>query len=113
MKLYFRITWGVLIFLSSCAWATAQTPNIRAYNIDYNWNPHAGYINDFARPGLWADADPAELMNWYADLGCTVVHSFAVSCNGYAWYKQGVIPQQPGLKHDLLKDMVAIGRKKT
>lgn len=51
-------------------------------------------------------------MKWYEDLGCNVVHSFAVSCNGYAWYKNGIIPEQPGLKHDLLKEMVTIGRQK-
>jgi hypothetical protein len=28
--------------------------------------------------------------------------SFAVSCNGYAWYKNGIVPEQPGLKHNFL-----------
>lgn len=63
--------------------------DIRAYNIDYNWDQNGGYINSFAKLGLWADADPEELMEWYKDLGCNAVHSFAVSCNGYAWYKNG------------------------
>jgi hypothetical protein len=31
---------------------------IKAYDIDYNWGP--GGVNGFAKPGLWADADPAK-----------------------------------------------------
>lgn len=84
--------------------------SIKAYNIDYNWGP--GGAHGFAKPGLWADANPEILMDWYQDLGCNVVHSFGVSCNGYAWYKNGVIPEQPGLKYDFLTEMVKIGRKK-
>lgn len=90
----------------------SKVEGIRAYNIDYNWDSKGGYINDFAKPGTWADADPEELMEWYEDLGCNAVHSFAVSCNGYAWYKNGTIPEQPGLKYDFLTEMVKIGRKK-
>jgi hypothetical protein len=83
---------------------------IKAFNIDYNWGP--GGAHGFAKPGLWADADPDELMKWYGDLGCNVVHSFGVSCNGYAWYKNGITPEQPGLKYDFLTEMVKAGRKK-
>ena len=88
----------------------AVDETIRAFNIDYNWGP--GGAHGFAKPGLWADADPEELMKWYKDLGCNVVHSFGVSCNGYAWYKNGFVPEQPGLKTDFLTEMVKIGRKK-
>lgn len=84
--------------------------SIRAFNIDYNWGP--GGDHGFAEPGLWADADPERLMEWYEDLGCNVVHSFGVSCNGYAWYKNGIVPEQPGLKYDFLTEMVKIGRRK-
>ena len=84
--------------------------SIKAFNIDYNWGP--GGAHGFAKPGLWADANPGTLMKWYEDLGCNVVHSFGVSCNGYAWYKNGIVPEQPGLKYDLLTEMVKIGRKK-
>nr|MBA4167410.1 hypothetical protein [Chitinophagaceae bacterium] len=31
---------------------------------------------------------------------------------GYAWYKNGLIPEQPGLKDDFLPDMVKIGHTK-
>jgi hypothetical protein len=84
--------------------------NIKAFNIDYNWGP--GGPHGFAKPGLWSDANPDTLMKWYSDLGCNVVHSFGVSCNGFAWYKNGIVPEQPGLKYDLLSEMVKIGRKK-
>jgi hypothetical protein len=83
---------------------------IKAYNIDYNWGP--GGKHGFAKPGLWADANPVELVEWYETLGCNVIHSFGVSCNGYAWYKNGFVPEQPGLKYDFLTDMVKIGREK-
>jgi hypothetical protein len=87
-----------------------NSESIKAFNIDYNWGP--GGAHGFAKPGLWADANPDTLMKWYEDLGCNVVHSFGVSCNGYAWYKNGIIPEQPGLKYDFLTEMVKIGRKK-
>ncbi|MEN8229909.1 MAG: family 10 glycosylhydrolase [Bacteroidota bacterium] len=88
----------------------ATIESIKAYNIDYNWGP--GGNHGFAKPGLWADANPDTLMKWYEDLGCNVVHSFGVSCNGYAWYKNGIVPEQPGLRYDFLTEMVKIGRKK-
>lgn len=83
---------------------------IRAYNIDFNWGE--GGPNGFARPGLWADANPAEHVSWYAALGCNVIQSFAVSCNGYAWYKNGFIPEQPGLKYDFLTEEVKLAHEK-
>jgi len=86
-----------------------DTP-IKAFNIDFNWGE--GGAHGFARPGLWANANPEEQVNWYEDLGCNVIHSFGVSCNGYAWYKNGIIPEQPGLKYDFLTEMVKLGREK-
>jgi len=83
-----------------------QTP-IRAFDIDFNWGP--GGPNDFAAPGLWADADPAEHVEWCRQLGANVIQTFCVSCNGYAWYEDGVVPPQPGLKHDFLRDVVELG----
>ncbi|MDR0705305.1 MAG: family 10 glycosylhydrolase [Planctomycetaceae bacterium] len=83
---------------------------IRAYCIDFNWGK--GGAHGFAQAGLWADADPKEQVQWYADLGCNVIQTFAVSCNGYAWYKNGVVPEQPELKHDFLTEMVKLGRQK-
>lgn len=86
-----------------------QNQPIKAYCIDFNWGP--GGPNAFAAPGLWADADPEEHVQWYKSLGANVIQTFAVSCNGYAWYKNGVVPEQPGLKHDFLKEMVQLGRR--
>lgn len=83
---------------------------IKAYNIDFNWGE--GGPNGFAAPGLYANADPKEHVNWYADMGCNVIQSFAVSCNGYAWYKNGIVPEQPGLKHDFLTEQVKLAHKK-
>ena len=79
----------------------------QAFCIDFNWGP--GGPNEFAKPGLWADADPEKHIAWYEALGANVVQTFAVSCNGFAWYKGGVVPEQPGLKHDFLTDMVKLG----
>jgi alpha-L-fucosidase len=83
---------------------------IRAFCVDFNWGP--GGPNGFAPPGLWADADPAQHVAWYAGLGANVLQTFAVSCNGYAWYKGGKIPAQPGLKSDFLPEVVKLGHAK-
>ncbi len=105
---------NVSMLVGGCNSSNKNKPSanetIKAYNIDYNWGP--GGSHGFAAPGLWADANPGTLMKWYEDLGCNVVHSFGVSCNGYAWYKNGFVPEQPGLKYDFLTEMVKIGRKK-
>ena len=106
---------AVAISLSAVTLATAQERSradeegIRAYCIDFNWGP--GGPNAFAAPGLWADAEPGEHVAWYKSLGANVIQTFAVSCNGYAWYKNGVVPEQPGLEHDFLTEMVRVGRE--
>lgn len=80
---------------------------IKAFCIDFNWGE--GGPNGFAKPGLWAGADPGEHVAWYGGLGCNVIQTFAVSCNGYAWYQGGRVPPQPGLQHNFLADMVRLG----
>ncbi|MDR1594500.1 MAG: hypothetical protein LBS43_08475 [Prevotellaceae bacterium] len=105
----------ILCMLSLCVLASCKkTPSVdepvRAYCIDYNWGE--GGAHGFARPGLWADADPEEHVRWYADLGCNVIQSFAVSCNGYAWYRNGVVPEQPGLRHDFLTEQVRLAHRR-
>ena len=87
----------------------ADEEGIKAYCIDFNWGP--GGPNAFTAPGIWADADPKEHVKWYKSLGANVIQTFAVSCNGYAWYKNGIVPEQPGLKHDFLTEMVKLGHK--
>ena len=113
MKINSCITGAILLaLLSGCksSLKTAPDETIRAYSIDFNWGE--GGPNKFAKPGLWADANPAEHVNWYAALGCNVIQSFAVSCNGYAWYKNGIIPEQPGLKYDFLTEQVRLAHQK-
>ena len=83
---------------------------IKAFCTDFNWG--SGGPNEFAKPGLWADADPAEHVAWYEQLGCNVIQTFAVSCNGYAWYKGGLVPEQPGLKHDFTTQVVKLAHAK-
>jgi len=89
---------------------TAVPMPIKAFCIDFNWGP--GGPNGFAPPGRWADADPARHVAWYEGLGANVLQTFAVSCNGYAWYKGGKVPAQPGLKRDFLPEVVRLGRAK-
>ena len=99
-----------VILISGCTINPAISDKpVQAFCIDYNWGP--GGAHGFAKPGLWADANPEEQIKWYKDLGCNTVQTFAVSCNGYAWYKNGIIPEQPGLKYDFLTEMVKIGHK--
>ncbi|KPK43999.1 MAG: hypothetical protein AMK72_12620 [Planctomycetes bacterium SM23_25] len=89
--------------------APAQIKDIKSYCIDFNWGP--GGPNRFAKPGLWADADPAKHVAWYKAMGANVIQTFCVSCNGYAWYKNGTVPEQPGLKHDFLPEMARLGHR--
>ena len=86
-----------------------EEEEIKAYNLDFNWGE--GGPNAFAAPGLWADANPKEHIRWYKDLGVNTIQTFIVSCNGYAWYKNGLVPEQPGLKYDFLPEMVRLGHK--
>lgn len=103
----------ILVILSTgCTGRTTQEIPIQAFCIDYNWGP--GGAHGFAKPGLWADADPIEQVKWYKDMGCNTIQTFAVSCNGYAWYKNGIIPEQPGLKDGYLlesRDSLNVGAK--
>jgi len=104
-----RYAW--VFSISACSpQKTAWVEPIRAFDIDFNWGE--GGPNGFAAPGLWADANPEEHIRWYEKLGCNVIQTFAVSCNGYAWYKNGIIPEQPGLKYDFLTEMVKLGHQR-
>ncbi len=85
--------------------APATVRDIKAYCLDFNW----GARRAFARPGTWAGADPAKHVAWYKTIGANVIQTFCVSCNGYAWYKNGFVPEQPGLKHDFLPEVVKRG----
>ncbi len=96
---------------------------IKAFCIDFNWarviqpnkagNARAVQeVTLFAPPGHWADASPEEHVRWYEGLGANVIQTFAVSCNGYAWYKGGFVPPQPGLKYNFLSQVVERGHKK-
>jgi hypothetical protein len=80
---------------------------IKAFCIDFNW-----FQDKFAPPGHWSGASPAEHVAWYEGLGANVIQTFAVSCNGYAWYKGGFVPAQPGLKSNFLTEVVDSAHKK-
>jgi len=99
-----------LLSATGASRAELEIDPIRAFCIDFNWGP--GGPNGFAPPGLWANASPAEHVAWYDSLGANVIQTFAVSCNGYAWYKGGAVPEQPGLAHDFLTDVVRLGHER-
>jgi hypothetical protein len=111
MKRMFLLTVLAMIIFNSCAKNSSadKIETFKSYNLDFNWGE--GGPNAFAEPGLWADANPQEHIKWYKDMGVNVVQTFIVSCNGYAWYKNGVVPEQPGLKHNFLPEMVRLGHK--
>jgi hypothetical protein len=96
---------GLLLQAGSCALMAGEA--IRAFCVDFNWGP--GGPNGFAPPGLWADANPEEHLAWYAGLGANVIQTFAVSANGYAWYRGGKVPAQPGLRQDFTPRLVQLG----
>jgi uncharacterized lipoprotein YddW (UPF0748 family) len=79
--------------------------DIKAYCIDFNW----GGRRRLSKPGQFGNTDPAAHLAWYKMLGVNVIQTFCVSTNGYAWYKNGFVPAQPGLKHDFLPEMVKLG----
>ena len=87
--------------------ATKFPKRLRAFCIDFNW---AG--GKFALPGHWADASPEEHVRWYQAAGVNTIQTFCLSCNGYAWYKNGFVPSQPGLKYDFLTDMARLAHKR-
>ncbi len=97
--------------LASPTGAIAVPRQIKAFCIDFNWVHQHGKMV-FAPPGHWADAFPAKHVRWYEDLGVNVIQTFAVSCNGYAWYRHGFVPPQPGLQHDFLPGVARLGQKK-
>jgi hypothetical protein len=80
----------------------ADDEPMRTFTIDFAW----------AKPGQFVDADPKEHMKWYADLGCNTLTLVSIGLNGYAWYKNGVVPEQPGLKYDFMTEMVKLGHQK-
>jgi len=87
--------------------ASAKVKDIKAYCLDFNW----GERRAFAKPGSWAGADPAKHVAWYKAMGANAIQTFCISCNGYAWYKNGLVPEQPGLKYDFLPEMVRLGHQ--
>ena len=89
----------------------AAIKDIKAYCLDFNWAVTDRKRKPFASPGTWADADPAQHVAWYKMIGANVIQTFCVSNNGYAWYKNGFVPEQPGLKHDFLPEVVKLGHQ--
>ena len=83
-------------------------PDIRAFCVDFNW-----YGAGFAEPGTFANADPVTQVAWYNNLGCNVIQTFCVTCDGYSWYNGITAPVQPGLKGDFLRDMVRLGHRES
>ena len=106
---------STIIGLASLVPATAAEPaapkDIKAYCLDFNWAASGRKRKPFAKPGTWAGADPAQHVAWYKTIGANVIQTFCVSTNGYAWYKNGLVPEQPGLKHDFLPEVVKLGHQ--
>lgn len=89
----------------------SEIKDIKAYCLDFNWAATGRKRKPFAAPGTWAGADPAEHVAWYKAMGANVIQTFCVSSNGFAWYKNGFVPEQPGLKHDFLPEVVKLGHQ--
>jgi hypothetical protein len=80
---------------------------IRAFCIDFNWDSTLRY----ASPGLYAQANPAEHLKWYKDLGVNTIQSFCVSHNGYAWYKSDVAPRMPTMPGSFFSELAEAAKK--
>lgn len=84
-----------------------STAPIQAFCIDFNWDTKGP-----ALPGLFAQADPAEHLRWYKELGANVLQTFCVSYNGHAWYADSrVAPVLPGLQHDFLSEITTLAHR--
>jgi hypothetical protein len=99
---------GVACLLGAAGGASGAPAGerIKAFCIDFNWSG-----GRFAEPGTFAHASAAEHAAWYSDLGVNTIQTFCVSCDGYAWFRGGVAPVQPGMKGDFLKDLTALGHQ--
>lgn len=105
--------WAPIVRAEDAASApdASSIKEIKAYCLDFNW-VGSGRRKYFAPPGTWAkEADPAAHVAWYKQLGANVIQTFCLPNNGYAWYKNGVVPEQPRLKHDFLPEVVRLGHK--
>jgi len=87
-----------------------EIKEIKSYCIDFNWQGQ-GRRKSLARPGMWNTANPAAHVAWYKAMGANVIQTFCVSTDGYAWYKNGFVPEQPGLKYDFLPEVVKLGHQ--
>ena len=87
-----------------------EAERIKAFCVDFNWGQ--GGPNGFAPPGMYAQASPAEHLEWYRELGVNTIQTFCVNCCGYAWFRSEVAPVQPGMKGDFLKEITELGHKK-
>lgn len=108
---------AALLFLTTLS-SPAKVPpkaseivDIKAYCLDFNWAATGRKRKPFANPGNWKNADPAEHVAWYKAIGANVIQTFCISTNGYAWYKDGFVPAQPGLKHNFLPEVVKLGHE--
>lgn len=83
-----------------------KNERIKAFSIDFNW------VKDrFAPPGTFSGADPATHVKWYKELGVNTIQTFCVNCCGYAWFRSDVVPVQPGMKGDFLKEITELAHK--
>jgi hypothetical protein len=89
--------------------APEQPEMIKSYCLDFNW----AFRDGFAKPGTYHDVNPAQQVAWHKAIGSNVIQTFCVSHNGYAWYRNEVTPEQPGLKHDYLREMVKLGHEES
>jgi hypothetical protein len=103
--IYFSI---VLVFLFAGCMPTKKSQEksdiIKAYSLDFNWG--TGGPNSFPNPGKWADVSTEAQIKWYKDLGVNTIQTFCVSCNGYAWYKNGMVPVDIAEAKKLLRKMI-------
>lgn len=109
-------SWIVVLLLATTSIAPVAAelpdpltmPEIKSYCLDFNWEGR-GRKKRIATPGFMKDADPKAIVEWHKAIGCNVIQTFCVSTNGYAYYRNEVTPEQPGLQHDLLRDLVKLG----
>lgn len=86
----------------------ATMKDIKAYCLDFNWQG-GGRKKKIADPGHIKGVDPKAVVEWHKTIGSNVIQTFCVAHNGYAYYRNEVTPEQPGMEHDFLRETVKLG----
>ena len=74
----------------------SKLENIKSYCLDFNWQPTKRRGRGFAKPGTWANADPAEHVAWYKAMGANTAGTFFQE----KWYDAAATTHDISISHN-------------